>query len=183
MTATQVISEKSDTFRNMKKHEGILEKEIISLIKAIMNASNQFTSDYHFTDEDEVQVQFDDSIIEDKATEKDNDRKDLESGIATKLEFRMKWYGEDEETAKKNLEKSYGDVELVSRINTYLPAFQAGAISVKQFVKNVYIDLSDSEQNEMIEELSKGNSISMEDLMAGGNYVPPKKTEKEEETK
>ena len=190
MTATQVISEKSDTFRNMKKHEGILEKEIISLVKAIMNAGNEFTSDYHFDNPEEAEVTFDDSIIEDKATEKDNDRKDLEAGVMTKVEFRMKWYGEDKETALKNLKDSYGDVELVSRLDTFMPAFQAGAISAKQFVDNVYTELSQADKDELIEELSKGDSISMEDLVAGGNYVPPKKNEddktkkpKEEETK
>ena len=180
MTATQVISEKSDTFRNMKKHEGILEKELISLVKAIMVAGNQFTKDYHFNNTEEAEISFDDSIIEDKATEKDNDRKDLESGVMTKLEFRQKWYGEDEETAKKMLTNSYGDVELVSRINTFLPAFQAGAISVEQFVKNVYTNLSPAEQDAMIEELSKDNSINYEDLMAGGNYNPNKNKEKDD---
>ena len=187
MTATQVISEKSDTFRNMKKHEGILEKEIISLIKAIMVAGNNFTSDYKFADIDDVKIQFDDSIIEDKTTEKDNDRKDLDSGVMTKLEFRMKWYGEDEETAKKNMLNSYGDVELVSRINTFLPAFQAGAISAKQFVENVYTELTDAERKEMVEDLSKGESISMEDIMAGGNRIPTngkgEDNEKEKEEK
>ena len=172
MTATQVISEKSDTFRNMKKHEGILEKEITSLIKAIMVAGNNFTSDYKFADIDDVKIQFDDSIIEDKTTEKDNDRKDLDSGVMTKLEFRMKWYGEDEETAKKNMLNSYGDVELVSRINTFMPAFQAGAISAKQFVENVYTELTEEERKEMVEDLSKNETISMEDIMAGGNHIP-----------
>lgn len=171
MTATQVISEKSDTFRNMKKHEGVLEKAIITLMRAIMYASNEFTN-IKFQKPEEVEVQFDDSVIEDKATEKENDRKDVESGVMSKLEFRMKWYGENKETAIENLKGSYGDVELVSRINTLLPALQSGAISITQFVKLVYTNLTPAEQNEMIEELNQRDSIGIEDVMGG--YTPTK---------
>ena len=171
MTATQVISEKSDTFRNMKKHEGVLEKAIVTLMRAIMYASNEFTN-IKFQKPEEVEVRFDDSVIEDKTTEKDNDRKDVESGVMSKLEFRMKWYGENKETAIENLKNSYGDVELVSRINTLLPALQAGAISITQFVKLVYTNLTPAEQDEMIEELNQRDSIGIEDVMGG--YTPPK---------
>ena len=136
-----------------------------------MYASNEFT-DIKFQKPEEVEVRFDESVIEDKATEKDNDRKDVESGVMSKLEFRMKWYGENEETARKKLETSYGDVELVGRINTLLPALQAGAISITQFVKLVYTNLTPAEQNEMIEELNQRDSIGIEDVMGG--YTPPK---------
>lgn len=163
MTATQVISEKSDTFRNMKKHEGILEKAIITLIQSIMFASNLCTST-KFDKPKEVEVQFDDSIIEDKTTEKDNDRKDMEAGIMSKLEFRMKWYGEDEQTAKKAMEKSFGDPELLSRINAYGPALAMGTISIEEFVKQVYTELSEAEQKELIEELKSQGRITEEDL-------------------
>lgn len=173
MTATQVISEKSDTFRNMKKHEGVLEKAIVTIIRAIMYASNEFT-ETKFTNIEDVEVQFDDSVIEDKATEKENDRKDVENGVMSKVEFRMKWYGENRETALENLKSSFGDVELISRINVLLPALQSGAISITQFVRMVYTNLTTAEQDAMIEELAKSDSISIEDVMGGGGYFPPK---------
>ena len=44
-----------------------------------------------------------DSIIEDKTTERNNDRQDLAAGIMNDWEYRMKWYNEDEATAKKML--------------------------------------------------------------------------------
>ena len=172
MTATQVISEKSDTFRNMKKHEGVLEKALTTFIKSLMFASSKFTNT-KFEKQDEVVIQFDDSVIEDKTTEKENDRKDVESGVLSKLEFRMKWYGEDEDTAKAKLKNSFGDVELAGRINTFASALSTGAITPLEYVKQVYPDLSDQEQIAMAEELRKNNSsISYEDLLAGGNYVP-----------
>ena len=53
----------------------------------------------------EVTIDFDDSIIEDKTTERNNDRQDLAAGIMNPWEYRMKWYNEDEATAKKMLPK------------------------------------------------------------------------------
>lgn len=167
MTATQVISEKSDTFRNMKKHEGVLEKDLIVLIKSIMYASNQCTN-IQFANPDDVEIQFDDSIIEDKATEKDNDRKDLDAGVISKLEFRKKWYGEDEETARKALKVAFGDTELASRIATFGPALAQGTITYEEYVNQVYPDATNKEQ--IIEDLKEMGQITADAL---GGYNPP----------
>lgn len=168
MTATQVISEKSDTFRNMKKHEGILEKAIIVLMKSLMFMSNEFT-DLKFDKPDEVAISFDDSIIEDKSTEKENDRKDLDSGIMSKVQFRMKWYGEDEGTARKALKEAFGDVDLAQRIATFSSALESGAMSYLEFVKQVYPNLNEQEQKELAEELQGQSSITPDAL---GLYNP-----------
>ena len=56
-------------------------------------------------EEARVTIDFDDSIIEDKTTERSNDRQDLAAGIMNDWEYRMKWYNEDEATAKKMLPK------------------------------------------------------------------------------
>ena len=168
MTATQVISEKSDTFRNMKKHEILIENQLLKFFKGIMNAANNYT-DIKFERPDEIVIQFDDSVIEDKTTEKDNDRKDVESGIMSKLEFRMKWYGEDEETAKQNLVKAFGDTDLASRINSFSQALYSNAITYEEYVKNVYPDLSESEQQKMVDELKSQGSITSDAL---GGFDP-----------
>ena len=168
MTATQVISEKSDTFRNMKKHEILIENQLLKFFRGIMNAANNYT-DIKFERPDEIVIQFDDSVIEDKTTEKDNDRKDVESGIMSKLEFRMKWYGEDEETAKQNLVKAFGDTDLASRINSFSQALLSNAITYEEYVKNVYPDLSESEQQKMVDELKSQGSITSDAL---GGFDP-----------
>ena len=56
-------------------------------------------------EEAQVTIDFDDSIIEDKTTERNNDRQDLAAGIMNDWEYRAKWYNEDEVTAKKMLPK------------------------------------------------------------------------------
>lgn len=176
MTATQVISEKSDTFRNLKKHETIFEKALITLIKSLMYICNTFTTKYQFNDPENVEIIFDDSIIEDKNTEKDNARKDLEIGAISLVEFRMKWYGEDEDTAIENIKKYYGDPLLVSRAAKYIELVTSGAITWNTYVENVYPDLGKAEQDQLAETLKEQakstSGISPEDLMSGGIHIP-----------
>lgn len=103
-TATQVISENSEMFRSLKKHEIILNDVIIEAVRALMYISNNFTDDgYNFDLNENLEVKFDDSIIEDKETQKMTDRQDVNLGVMSKAEYRAKWYNEDEETAKQKL--------------------------------------------------------------------------------
>ena len=170
MTATQVISEKSDTFRNLKKHECILEKALHTFIRAIMVAYNQFIEN-GFDKPDEVQINFDDSIIEDKATEKANDQKEVEMGVMSKLEFRMKWHGEDEDTAMKALKK-IGTPDQATRIAQYIQAFVSGAMTAQQFVDLVYPDAENKDEiaQKLEEQKSSSDSISEQDVL--GMYQP-----------
>lgn len=46
-------------------------------------------------------ISWDDSLVMDKKTEREQDLQDLAAGIMQPWEYRVKWYGEDEETAKK----------------------------------------------------------------------------------
>ena len=101
-TATQVISENSTMFRTIKKHEIILEQAITELCHIILRLGNA-AMNAGLDEEAKVTIDFDDSIIEDKTTERNNDRQDLAAGIMNDWEYRMKWYNEDEATAKKML--------------------------------------------------------------------------------
>lgn len=103
-TATQVISENSEMFRTLKKHEIIVNDVIIGVCKALMYIHNTFTdSTFKFDLDLNIEVRFDDSIIEDKETMKLTDRQDVAMGTMSKVEYRMKWYNEDEESAKIRL--------------------------------------------------------------------------------
>lgn len=105
-TATQVISQNSEMFRTIKKHEIILNDVLIDMCKALMYIHNTFImSNYKFDENANLEVKFDDSIIEDKQTEMLNDRQDLASGVMSKVEYRMKWYNEDEATAKAKIDE------------------------------------------------------------------------------
>ena len=114
-TATQVMSEQNEKFKTKKKHEILLNEVIVDACKALMYISNNFTdNDFKFDIDANIGVVFDDSIIEDKATEMLNDRQDVASGIMSKVEYRMKHYGEDVETAKSNIEKIKEETSVVN---------------------------------------------------------------------
>ena len=102
-TATQIISVNSEMFRNIKKHEIVLEDALISMVKALLYAINTFTSE-NVNVLAEITIKFDDSIIVDETTERTQDLVDVNSGIMSKVEYRMKWYNEDEKTATEKIE-------------------------------------------------------------------------------
>lgn len=103
-TATQIISENSEMFRTIKKHEIVLESVLIQLCRILLRVANNYLS--RGLDEDvEISVDFDDSIIEDKNTDFMRDLQLLSAGILNDWEFRMRWMNEDEETAKAALPK------------------------------------------------------------------------------
>ena len=106
-TATQVISENSDMFRTVNKHELILEPVLDELIRIIARLGGILGAD---TDPDtEIVVNFDDSIIEDKQAERQSDRQDVSMGAMTLVEYRSKWYGETKEEAAKNVVQETDD--------------------------------------------------------------------------
>lgn len=103
-TATQVVSVNSEMFRNLKKHEILVEDCLITLVKAMLYVINTFTPETVNTIA-EVTIKFDDSIIQDEATERTQDLVDVNAGIMSKVEYRMKWYNEDEKTARQKIDE------------------------------------------------------------------------------
>lgn len=101
-TATEVISENSDMYRMLKKHEIILEDAIRRLIKIIIRLGRILN--YPLNENTEITVDFDDSIIEDKESERNTDRQDVSMGAMSLVEYRAKWYGETEEQAAKKVQ-------------------------------------------------------------------------------
>ena len=92
-TATEVISEKSDLFQNLKKHEILLNDALIGMVQAIAELEG-ISSDV------DVAINFDDSIIEDTGAEKMRFMQEISNGVRQKYEYRMRFFGEDEATAK-----------------------------------------------------------------------------------
>lgn len=103
-TATQVISENSSMFRTIKKHEIILEDVLIELCRIILRLGNTYMGK-GLNEDVEISIDFDDSIIEDKATDFSRDMQMVSAGIMNDWEFRAKWMNEDPATAKKSLPK------------------------------------------------------------------------------
>ena len=110
-TATEVISENSDMYRSLQKHELVLERVLVQLIQTIIRAGIGIGIP-GLDESTAVTIAFDDSIIEDKTTERQNDRQDVAMGAMTLAEYRSKWYGETVEEAQKKLPEQAGGIIL-----------------------------------------------------------------------
>ena len=100
-TATQVISENSDLYRTIKKHEIILNDVMVELIQIICRLGNVLGAGVK--EDADINIDFDDSIIEDKATMRKEDRNDVAMGVMSLAEYRAKYYGETLEKAQSSL--------------------------------------------------------------------------------
>lgn len=100
-TATAVVSSNSKLFRRKKKLEVGYESAIYDLIKAVCYASSQF-GNYNINTEDMV-IQFDDSIIEDKEAESNRAMREVQQGLKSKVEYRMQIFGETQEIAEQKI--------------------------------------------------------------------------------
>lgn len=98
-TATEVVSEKSDLYQSLRKHELLLEDALKSLVLAICDMKGLGV-------EHVITIDFDDSIIQDTAAQREIDRQDVRDGLLAPYEYRMRWRGEDEETAKMRVSES-----------------------------------------------------------------------------
>lgn len=152
-TATQVVSENSEQFRNLRKHEILLENALICMAEALISIINQYTNEkISLQDKSEIRIEFDDSIIEDKQSEKTSDRQDLQSGVISRAEYRAKYYSEDLETAQKEIKEiaKQNNSQIISDISSI-----RNDISRKTALAlNPYIDDVDAE----IAELEKEDS-------------------------
>ena len=106
-TATQVISENSDLYRTLVKHELVLDRVLKELISIIIRLG--ITSKHPGLAEGlDIRIDFDDSIIEDKGAERQQDRQDVSMGVMSLPEYRAKWYGETEEVAAGRIPEQTG---------------------------------------------------------------------------
>jgi A118 family predicted phage portal protein len=94
-TATEVISDKSELYQSLKKHEIVLDSALTDMVKAIGQLKGETI--------EKVSIDFDDSIIQDKETERQQDRQDVAMGVMPPWEYRAKWYGETEKEAKAKI--------------------------------------------------------------------------------
>ena len=98
-TATQIVSENSNLYRAIKKHEIAIERPLLAITRAILDVAKNKLGKKVDSDAN-ISICFDDSVVEDKGTEQARDLELLQQGVMKKWEFRVKYFGEDEKTAK-----------------------------------------------------------------------------------
>lgn len=98
-TATEVSADNSALMRNIRRHEHALEGALAGVCHALLAVERHLGED--LPEEGSVRVTFDDSIISDTAAEKKRDMDEVVARLMLPWEYRCKWYGEEEETARE----------------------------------------------------------------------------------
>jgi A118 family predicted phage portal protein len=99
-TATEVVAEHSDLFRNVRKHENTLTPALQTITGAVIEIERTLKGASLPEDYGDITVAFDDSVMEDTEAQRARDLREVAAMLMQPWEYRAKWYGEDEETAK-----------------------------------------------------------------------------------
>lgn len=96
-TATEIKTSKSRKYNRVTAIQNNLYDCLEDFVAGLAFYNSMLNSGYEFS------CKFNDSILTDEETERQQDRQDVSMGVMSHLEYRMKWYNEDEATAKKML--------------------------------------------------------------------------------
>ena len=91
-TATEVSSDNSALMRNIRKNENALQGALVDVSRAVMACSRYMG--VGLPNEGDVGVIYDDSIVQDTASEKQQDMAEVAAGLMTREEYRSRWYGD-----------------------------------------------------------------------------------------
>ncbi len=108
-TAYAVKTSNADLQFNVQRQRTVIIEVWTAFCRQIINIANAIGYKNAGTlpqDPEQVitNITFDDGALRDPETERQRDLQEVNAGLMTKVEFRVKWYGESEEDAKKALE-------------------------------------------------------------------------------
>ena len=100
-TAEEIKMSKQRSYSTVKA----IQNKLGDAIKALVDAIDAWMTmeDLALPGSVNLAISWDDSLVTDKKAEREQDLQDLAAGIMQAYEYRMKWYGEDEKTAKEKV--------------------------------------------------------------------------------
>jgi len=101
VTATQVRASNMALTYNINKQRTPYWRFIQDICRSLIALAN--TNGAGLNENAEIIVEWDDSLLSDPLTEKTADLQAVSTGVLTPWEYRVKWYGDTEENAKKIL--------------------------------------------------------------------------------
>lgn len=104
-TATEMKISKQRKYNTVTAMQENLKDCLSDLCYGLAFFNKKANSGYEFA------CTFHDSITTDEEAERKQDMLDMSAGIMSPLEYRMKWYGEDEKTAAQNLPQTAAVIE------------------------------------------------------------------------
>jgi thioredoxin reductase len=97
MTATEVLSRDSDAYRTKDNYDVVLIECVESLVKAVCYLAGIQTST--------VEIITDYSRFKNDSAEQTRLMQEVNAGITSKVEYRMKIYNEDEQVARQKIDE------------------------------------------------------------------------------
>lgn len=102
VTATEYIGERNDMFRNIGKLTESIASTLKEMVQQILWLGKNVVG-ANVDDNAKVVVDVSDGIIESDEKKREQDRQDVKDKLMSRVEYRMKWYGETEAEAKQAL--------------------------------------------------------------------------------
>lgn len=132
-TATAAILKESKLYKNIIKQENLATSKIKGLLLAIKEVYNNFISDKQLSfEEDDIQVVYDDNIMEDTDTKRKNDLAEVNAGVMSIAEYRSRWYDEDYDSALQFVQENGLLLE------KYILPLQSKVITPEMFIDLVF---------------------------------------------
>ena len=104
-TAAEVKTSKARKFNRVGAIQNKLKDCLEDFVAGLAFYNGLYNSGYEFS------CNFNDSILTDEETERQQDRQDVSMGAMTLIEYRAKWYGETEEEAAQHVVQEIPDPE------------------------------------------------------------------------
>ncbi len=153
-TATGVIAKQTELYRNVVKQENLATDCFRKLVNAIAYVNNTFckAQQIKINSLEDIQVLYDDNIVEDTASKKDAELKEVQAGVMSIAEFRSHWYDEDYDSAVKFVQENG------LLLDKYILALQSNAITPEIFIELAFGE-NYKHKNELLEYINQSYGI------------------------
>lgn len=111
VTATQYHGDKQDLIQLASKHSLVIEDALSKILHAILWVACNLMRHTEISPDADIKISFDDGYIVDPETQKEIDRQDVRDGIMTRVEYRVKWYGDSEDEARAALGETASETD------------------------------------------------------------------------
>ena len=113
VTATQYMGDRQDLVQNAKKYRDKLNEFTKGIVRASLLIGRMLLGE-NVTEDDNIKIANVDGFLTDTESLKEEYRQEIAMGIRQAYEYRMKFFGEDEATAKAKLQDDLTNIDLGS---------------------------------------------------------------------
>src|SRR5690554_6576208 len=106
------MGDKQELIQNAATHYIVIEQALIRLTRAILWAGKEILG-LPVNPDAKITINFEDSYVIDKESERIRAMQEVSAGLMPAWEYRMRYFGEDEDTAKKMVGAQLTDDELM----------------------------------------------------------------------